>query len=97
MANVNVSYEEMRTAATRLTTGENDLNTKLGELQGFIEGLVSSGFVTDSASVSFNEAFKQFKLRTTQGLTALTEMSTYLQTAATRLQETDESLAVTFG
>ncbi len=97
MANVNVSYEEMRTAATRLTTGESDLNGKLIELQGFINGLVSSGFVTDSASVSFNEAFNNFKLRTSEGLKALTEMSTYLQTAATRLKETDDSLMVTFG
>ncbi len=97
MANVNVSYEEMRTAATRLTTGENDMNGKLTELQSYISGLVSSGFVTDSASVSFNEAFLKFKTETTRGLTALSEMSTYLQTAATRLKETDDSLMVTFG
>ncbi len=96
MSNINVSYEEMRTAATRLTTGESDLNAKLAELQSYIGNLVSTGFVTEAASVSFNESFTQFKTRTTEALTALTQMSTYLQNAATRLKETDEALRVTY-
>jgi len=97
MANVNVSYEEMENAATRLGAGEEDLNQKLNELQSFIQNLISSGFVTDSASVSFGEAYNQFTTSTRTTLTALTKMGTYLRTAATRLKETDQSLMVSYG
>ena len=47
MANLNVSYQEMRDAATRLTNGQDEITTKLNELKAFIESLISSGFVTD--------------------------------------------------
>ncbi len=95
-ANVNVSYEEMRAAGRYLVAGEGEMNTKLTELQNYINNLVTSGFVTESASVSFNESFLQFKTRITEGLTALTQMSTYLENAAVRIQEADESLRVTY-
>jgi len=97
VANVNVTYEEMQQAATRLESGEADLNTKLTELQAFIQNLVTSGFVTDAASVSFGEAYDQFTSSTRTGLQALSSMATYLRTAATRLAETDQSLTVSFG
>ena len=60
MANLNVAYQEMRDAATRLTTGQDEITTKLNELKGFIESLISSGFVTDQASVAFGESYRQF-------------------------------------
>jgi uncharacterized protein YukE len=97
MANVNVSYDEMTTAASRLETGETDMNTKLTELQTFIQNLVTNGFVTDAASVSFGTAFTEFTSSTRKGLEALTSMGTYLRTAATRLKETDDSLTVNYG
>jgi len=97
MANVNVTYEEMEQAAGRLVSGESDLNSKLTELQNFIENLVSSGFVTDAASVSFHEAYTKFTTNTRTGLEALTSMGKYLREAATRLRETDQSLTVSYG
>ncbi len=97
MANVNVTYEEMRVAASRLESGESDLNGKLSELQSYIQNLVSSGFVTDAASVSFSSAYEQFTSSTRTGLQALSSMADYLRTAAARLQETDQSLTVTYG
>ncbi|MCC2334536.1 WXG100 family type VII secretion target, partial [Cellulomonas wangsupingiae] len=65
MANIDVSYQEMRDAATRLTAGQDEITNRLGELRAFIESLVSSGFVTDQASVAFGESYRQF----TQGAT----------------------------
>ena len=97
MANVSVTYDDMQQAATRLETGESDMNTKLTELQNFIQDLLSGGFVTDAASVSFGEAYNQFTASTRKGLEALSSMGTYLRTAATRLKETDDSLTVSFG
>lgn len=97
MANINVSYDEMRTAATRLTGGQEDINTKLTDLKGFIEGLVSSGFVTDSASVKFNETYTNFNTSATQTIASLTELSTYLTSAANSLQDADTQLAAGLG
>ena len=97
MANVNVTYEEMEQAAARLTSGESDLNAKLTELQNFIQNLVSSGFVTDAASVSFSDAYQKFTTNTRTGLEALTSMGTYLRNASSKLQETDQSLTVSYG
>jgi uncharacterized protein YukE len=88
----------MTDAATYLQTGESELNDKLNELQRYIERLITDGgFVTDTASVSFGEAFNSFKTNTSQGLQALTSMGDYLRTAAQRLQETDQSLTVNYG
>ena len=97
MANVNVSYDEMNNAAARLVRGETDLNNSLTELQSFIQDLLSNGFVTDSASVSFGEAYSKFTDGTRKGLEALSAMSKYLNDAARSLKETDEGLVVQFG
>ena len=93
MANLSVSYEDMRSAATRLTQGESDVNAKLKELQSFIQGLVSSGFVTDSASKSFESTYQQFTQGATQTMSALEGLSSYLTKAAQTLQDTDAQLA----
>ena len=53
MANVNVTYEEMRSAATRLNAGREEINAKLTELQKLVSSLVNGGYVTDSSSKQF--------------------------------------------
>ncbi|MBC7760450.1 MAG: WXG100 family type VII secretion target, partial [Candidatus Saccharibacteria bacterium] len=40
MANMNVTYSEMTDAANRLTTGKDDIVSKLHELQTLVNGLV---------------------------------------------------------
>lgn len=93
MANLNVSYQEMRDAATRLTTGQDEITTKLNELRSFIESLISSGFVTDQASVAFGESYRQFTQGATQTVGALTNLGEYLRAAATTLEDADTQLA----
>ncbi len=93
MANLNVSYQEIRDAATRLSTGQDELTTKLDELRGFISSLVSSGFVTDQASVAFGESYQQFTTSATSTVSALTSLSQYLRATAQTLEDTDARLA----
>ena len=93
MANLNVSYQEMRDAATRLTNGQDEITTKLNELKGFIESLISSGFITDQASVAFGESYRQFTQGATDTVAALTNLGQYLRTAATTLEDADTQLA----
>ncbi|MDO8106038.1 WXG100 family type VII secretion target [Isoptericola sp. b441] len=93
MANLTVSYQDMRDAATRLTTGQEEITTTLHELKAFIESLVSSGFVTDQASVAFGETYRQFTQGTTQTVAALANLGEYLRNAATTLEDADTQLA----
>ena len=93
MSNLNVTYQEMRDAATRLTTGQDEITTKLNELKAFIESLISSGFVTDQASVQFGESYRQFTQGATDTIAALTSLGEYLRLAATTLEDADNQLA----
>jgi WXG100 family type VII secretion target len=93
MANLNVSYGEMRDAAARLTAGQDDIATKLTELKGFIDGLVSSGFVTDQASVTFGESYGKFSHGATELIGGLSSLGDYLRKASDALEDTDKQLA----
>ena len=93
MTNLNVSYGDMRDAANRLTTGQDDITTKLGELKCFIEGLISSGFVTDQASVTFGESYRKFTHGATELMGGLSSLGDYLRKASDALEDTDKQLA----
>ncbi|MDR2253064.1 MAG: WXG100 family type VII secretion target [Bifidobacteriaceae bacterium] len=97
MANLSVSYEEMKSAADRLVAGEEDIKAKLNELRSFINGLVHGGFVTDSASKTFDETYQRFTTSTTEVVASLTTLGTYLRQAADTLQQTDQQLAAGLG
>ena len=60
MSNINVSYDEMQREANNLVTAKDQIVADLNRLQAQIQGLVESGFVTDQASVRFNESYQQF-------------------------------------
>lgn len=97
MANLNVTYEQMNAAATRLRAGQGDLEAKLNELRALVNELVSNGFTTTSASGAFNSAYEQFTTgaqRTVQGIEG---MASFLNKAADALRSTDEQLASSIG
>jgi WXG100 family type VII secretion target len=93
MANVSVTYEEMRAAGNQLTSGKGEINDKLTRLQSLIEGLVGQGFVTDTASKQFQESYNQFTDGATKMMEGLSGMSNYLNSAANTFEEADQSLA----
>ncbi|MCP2029981.1 WXG100 family type VII secretion target [Okibacterium sp. HSC-33S16] len=93
MANMNVTYSEMTDAATRLTTGKEDLVSKLTELQTQVNSLVQNGFVTDQASGAFQTSYDQFTKGTTEAVNGLEGMSQFLTKAAEALGNVDSELA----
>jgi len=97
MANVNVTYQEMSDAATRLNNGKDSINDKLAELRTFIGELVRSGFVTDQASVKFNETYGKYTESAKQVIDSLQDLASYLTSAAKALEETDTQLASSLG
>ena len=53
MANMNVTYEELRSQANQLRQGQQTITETLQNLQTQVNNLVASGFQTDSASGAF--------------------------------------------
>lgn len=93
MPNLNVTYEQMNTAAQRLRTGQNELQSKLNELKTMIDGLVAEGYVTDKSSKAFYTAYGTFNDGATKTIAGLDGMATYLVKAAEALEQTDTELA----
>jgi WXG100 family type VII secretion target len=93
MANVNVTFQEMEAAATRLSVGRGEIEGQLGGLQRQVETLVSSGYVTDSSSGAFLEAYNAFTAGCLQAVQGLDAMSSYLNAAAGTFRDADQQLA----
>jgi WXG100 family type VII secretion target len=93
VANISVSYEEIRSAAGRLTAGKDDITSKLMELKNLVDNLINSGFDTDQAGEAFREAYGDFTNGTTNAVNGLEGLSKFLMSAADTLEQTDASLA----
>jgi WXG100 family type VII secretion target len=93
MANVNVTYEEMRDASNRLNGGKEDITQKLSELRTMINSLVNGGYVTDTSSKQFEESYTEFNDGAVQMAEGLTGMGKYLTAAADTFEQADQELA----
>lgn len=93
MANVNVTYQDMQDQATKLNNGRIEIETQLSALKSQVEGLVSGGFVTDSASASFKTSYDEFSTGVSKTIEGLDGMATYLTKAAEAFKDVDTQLA----
>lgn len=93
MPNVSVSYEEMRSAATRLNGGREEITQKLSELQKLVNSLVNGGFVTDTSSKDFQLAYEEFTKGASNTISGLEQMGRYLTKAAETFERADQDLS----
>ncbi|MBV9139726.1 MAG: WXG100 family type VII secretion target [Pseudonocardiales bacterium] len=93
MANVNVTYEEMRQAGQQLQNGKNDIESRLDQLKRQVDQLVAGGYVTDSSSKQFQSAYEDFNTGARQMIHGLEDMNTYLHRAADAFEQTDQQLS----
>ncbi|MGB6165064.1 MAG: WXG100 family type VII secretion target [Pseudonocardiaceae bacterium] len=93
MANVNVTYEEMRAAGKQLQTGKNDIETRLGQLKNQVQQLVAGGYVTDSSSKQFEASYDEFTKGALKMIDGLEGMNSYLHSAADAFQQADQQLS----
>ena len=93
MADLNVTYGEMRQAAGQLTNFENQAQDTLKQAQAMITNLVSAGFVTQQASKAFDESYSNFTKGASQMLNGMSGMCQYLNSAADQMEHMDTSLA----
>ena len=97
MANVSVTFDEIRTQATQLRNGQRSIEDQLSQLKSQIDTLVSSGFVTDRSSKAFDSSYTEFTSRASKTIQAIEGMAGFLESAADALQSTDEQLASSLG
>lgn len=93
MANVSVTYQDMRSAGKRLTDGREEIENNLQTLQRLVADLVAGGYVTDSSSKAFQTSYDSFTKGASQTIEGLVGMSEYLNAAADTFEEADTKLA----
>jgi WXG100 family type VII secretion target len=93
MANVNVTYQEMRDAANRLTQGKEEILAQLTQLKNMVNGLVNGGYVTDSSSKQFEQSYSEFNEGAQKMAEGLEGMGKYLTAAADTFSQADDELA----
>ena len=93
MANVNVTYADMQSAAKQLQAGEQQIQGDLSRLKKLIDNLVAGGYVTDSSSRQFEASYTEFNTGATKVIEGLNGMGQYLDAAAKAFQDTDSQLA----
>jgi WXG100 family type VII secretion target len=93
MANVAVTYEEMRNAGKQLQAGKNDIESRLDQLKRQVDQLVANGYVTDVSSKQFQSSYEEFNKGARQTIEGLEGMNTYLNSAADAFSQTDQQLS----
>jgi uncharacterized protein YukE len=93
MANLDVSYQELESAAGKLKAGQKDAEALMDQLKKVVQELVASGFQTDKASVQFETSYTEFNDGVKKTLGGLEGMAGYLETASTTLADVDDKLA----
>ncbi len=96
-SNVNVTYQDMRDAATKLRTGQHDIQQKLGDMQKYVNQLVNGGYVTDRSSKQFDQSYTEFNSGATKTIEGIDGMAKFLESAAQTFQQADEQLAKGLG
>ena len=97
MANVSVTFDDLRTQATQLRNGQRSIEDQLGQLKSQIDNLVASGYVTDRSSKAFDSSYSEFTVGAGKTISAIEGMAGFLENAAETLQSTDEQLASSLG
>lgn len=93
MANITISYAELERSAAHLGQGREEIAGRLQALQQHIQQLVSSGFVTEHASIRFSQAYTEYTASATSVIARLTEIQLFLTQTATAIREMDAQLA----
>jgi WXG100 family type VII secretion target len=93
MSNVNVTYQEMRDAANRLTSGKEDILSQLTQLKNMVNSLVNGGYVTDASSKQFEQSYNEFNDGAQKMAEGLEGMGKYLSAAADTFNQADDELA----
>ncbi len=91
---VHVEHGALAAQATRLAQARSELESQLQQIQAQIQELVSSGFVTDSASGSFAAAHENWNGAARTCVQELDVMGQYLTKASNAFAQVDQEFTV---
>lgn len=86
-------YEEMMETAKRMRGNKQEIDSRLSDTKGCVANLVASGFVTQEASVKFDEVNNDFNKNATELMENLNQLSLWLDNAIEALRRMDTELA----
>ncbi|RKN07881.1 WXG100 family type VII secretion target [Streptomyces radicis] len=92
MADIDVTYDDMREAGDRLISEYELMDQKLDELQSYIDGLLAAGYTTSRSSGAFDDSYREFTQGAKKVLEGLQGMGNFLKTAAQAMEDTDTGL-----
>ncbi len=93
MANVNVTYQDMKSAADRLKAAREEIEGNLQQCKRLVDDLVAGGYVTDSSSKAFQSSYDEYNTGATKTIEGLNGMADYLTAAADTFERADSELA----
>lgn len=93
MANIRVSYTDMEQAASQLALSRDEITARLRLMESQISNLVSTGFVTEQASVRFNASYSEYTVGASTVIEKLSEIQAFLVQTAASLRDFDAQLA----
>ena len=95
MTNIRVTYGDIEQVAGQLAQGRDEITAKLRLLESQITTLVSTGFVTDQASVRFHSMYSEYTSGAAIVAEKLSEIQSFLTQTAGAIRDTLAHLAET--
>lgn len=93
-ANITIDHSAIQEQAKQLATTKNELEAVLSSLQTQINNLVQEGFVTDSASGSFQQAHERWNTAAKNCVAELETMASYLNKTSGAFKSVDDEFTV---
>ncbi|WP_408898007.1 WXG100 family type VII secretion target [Nocardioides sp. R1-1] len=93
MADQELTFDDIDSAADKLETGKEDLASLLTELRSLVQELTDSSFKTEAASVAFLDSYEELSDGLETALEAIPAAATALRQMKTAFQDTDSGLA----
>lgn len=91
MTSIKVTSAELRGVSAQLSAGSADIDARLAQLHGQVQGLIASGW-QGSASMAFGDLFQQWNVSASQLKQALDGISQQLANTATTYEQTEAQL-----
>ncbi|MEO7017855.1 MAG: WXG100 family type VII secretion target [Leifsonia sp.] len=89
MNDISLTPESMRGTASKLDGGQGEIKALLARLQGEVNSLLGSNFVTQKASPAFGEGYSKLNSSMGQAVDGITQMTGALRNMAQSAEDWD--------
>ena len=93
MSKIQIDYDAVTATKTTLESGKKSIETTVATMQRLVEGLVTSGFETDLASVKFMDSFTEFEGHAKDILEGVGGLAEFLGGVVEAFSSSDSDLA----